>query len=76
MRVETNRKAIPFVSIPEKEIFTHNGRCYMRLADFYLEEIDKGAILYNAVNLETGEFAFFSSDDAVVFYPKAKLILE
>ena len=76
MRIETSRKAILFDSIPEKEIFTHNSQCYMRLSDFWLHSIDKDPLLCNAVNLETGEFDFFESRNTVVFYPKAKLILK
>lgn len=77
MRIEMNRrKAIPFNDIPEKEIFTYNDQCYMRLSDFWLSELAERSPLRNAINLETGEFAFFRPDDTVVFYPKAKLILE
>lgn len=56
-----------------------NGTVFGCGEDFYIKmayDLDTEDALFNAVDLESGEPAFFDDEDEVTGYPRAKMYIE
>lgn len=60
--VYKNKRDIPFKMVAIGDVFSYSGALYMRTQEITSMDTEE---LYNAVNLEFGEFAFFNNNDEV-----------
>lgn len=65
---QSNSKYKNFDEINKGEVFEYCGEIYMAI-----DEIMDSA--YNAINLKTAEFRYFSYDEKILYLPQAELKL-
>lgn len=65
---QSNSMYKEFSEINIGEVFDYCGEIYM-----CIDEIMDST--YNAINLKTAKFKYFSYDDEVLHYPQAKIVL-
>lgn len=69
-RQTTDKK--DFEKLSDGAFFGFGGGFYIKMAYDICEENEA----FNAVDIESGEPAFFDNDDEVTEYPKTKIVIE